>query len=53
MMVNWLLTYWPHSSVLLGLTWMFVRQIRTLDAAAVEILWRIALYPELLTSDLL
>src|SRR2546421_2906403 len=45
----WLLTYWIHSSALLGLAW-FVTRRRRIEPAASDLLWKVALVAGLVTG---
>lgn len=47
--LGWLLTYFVHSTVLLGLVWAIVR-LRVQSPAVREVLWRTALVAGLLTA---
>jgi beta-lactamase regulating signal transducer with metallopeptidase domain len=49
-MFNWLLTYWLHSAVLLGVVWMLTRVLPVRAARTKDRLWRAGLVGGFLTA---
>ncbi|MGE5802474.1 MAG: M56 family metallopeptidase [Gemmatimonadota bacterium] len=47
----WLLTYLIHSTVLLGIAWLVIRQFR-LEPAVADLLWKVALLAGLVTGTI-
>ncbi len=50
-LLAWLLTYFIHSTVLLGVAWLVTRR-RRLEPAAAEVLWKVALVAGLVTGTI-
>src|SRR5437773_8344034 len=50
-LLAWLLTYWIHSTVLLGVAWL-VTQRRRLEPATSDLLWKVALLASLVTGTI-